>query len=260
MTTHVVRTQRPEERELAAKRAELAELTAEVAQRELELATMEGELRAFEQRYLRMVGGAFVERDALEAQIAEAMNRLHPSDETRQHADEARARATESADARDAVDRAAQSDAFMPSDSLKALFREIAKRVHPDLATRDAERAMRTRMMADANRAYRKSDEARLRAILAEWETSPDTVPGEGTAAELVRTIRQIHQVRVRLDALAQEIAALRGSDLSVLKARVEAEERLGRDLLAQMANDLSLEIRDLRRHLSDLMAPEASS
>jgi DnaJ-class molecular chaperone len=55
---------------------------------------------------------------------------------------------------------------FKPSDDLKRLYREIAKRIHPDLATDDAERAKRNQLMAEVNRAYADGDEARLRAIL----------------------------------------------------------------------------------------------
>gem|GEM_PF-2091162 len=62
-------------------------------------------------------------------------------------------------------------------DVLKTLFRELARRVHPDLATNDGDRERRTRAMAEVNRAYKDSDEAQLRAILGEWEASPDATP-----------------------------------------------------------------------------------
>ena len=73
--------------------------------------------------------------------------------------------------------------------------------------------------MAEINREYADGDEARLRVILSQWETSPDAVTGEGIGAELVRTIRKIHQVEGRLTRIVGEIAELSGSELSVLKA-----------------------------------------
>jgi hypothetical protein len=85
MSSNIIRTQTPEERELAAKNDDLAALKIQLAQRELEFATLRGELRAFEQRYLRIVGVKFAEIDDLEAQIAEALKRRNPGDETARH-------------------------------------------------------------------------------------------------------------------------------------------------------------------------------
>jgi len=51
---------------------------------------------------------------------------------------------------------------FTPSENLKKLYREVAKRVHPDLATEESERQRRHELMAEANRAYAEGDEARL--------------------------------------------------------------------------------------------------
>ncbi len=98
MASNIARTQTPEERELAAKKADLAALEIQLAERELEFATLRVELHAFEQRCLRIVGVKFAEIDDLEAQIAEALNRRNPSDETaRQQAADARTKAAESA-------------------------------------------------------------------------------------------------------------------------------------------------------------------
>jgi hypothetical protein len=261
MASNIARTQTPEERELAAKNADLAALKIQLAQRELDVATLRVELHAFEQRYLRAVGIKFAEVDDLEAQIAEALNRRNPSDETaRQRAAEARTKATESAGVAGAIEQRAKAVDFKPSDDLKRLYWEIAKRIHPDLATDDAERARRNQVMAEVNSAYAESDEARLRAILDEWETSPDAVTGDGVGAELVRTLRQIHQVQARLARIEIEIAALIGSELAVLKARAESEQMNERDLLAQMAEQLDEQIVQLRQKRDGLRPDEASS
>ena len=50
--------------------------------------------------------------------------------------------------------------------SLKKLYREIAKRIHPDLATDEKDRARRHKLMAEANRAYEDGDEARIVQLL----------------------------------------------------------------------------------------------
>src|SRR5262249_4354554 len=138
-----------------------------------------------------------------------------------------------------AIERSTRPLDFTPSDVLKRLYREIAKRIHPDLATNESERAKRNQLMAEANRAYENGDEARLPAILDEWETSPDAITGDSVGAELVRTIRKIHQVQARLARLQIDIAALTRSELAVLKVRADSERTRGSDLLAQMAAQL---------------------
>jgi hypothetical protein len=59
----------------------------------------------------------------------------------------------------------------------------------------------RTRFMAEANRAYQFGDAEALQRILSEYQESADAVDGEGIAAELIRTIRQISVARDRVAA-----------------------------------------------------------
>src|SRR5262249_16519432 len=123
MSSNITRSQTPEERELAAKKAELGALESQLADRELEFATLRAELHAFEQRYIREVGVKFAEIDALEAHITEALSRLNPFDETaRQRAENARATARESAGATAAIERSTRPLDFTPSDVLKRLY------------------------------------------------------------------------------------------------------------------------------------------
>ncbi len=249
MAFSLTRTQTPEERELVAKRAHLASLETQLAQRELDLTTLQMELHAFEWQYVRTVGVKFAEIDDLEARIAEALDAQNPPDDSvHQRAAEARRKAEESARVVGAIEQTIQPVDFKPSEDLKRLYREIAKRIHPDLATHDADRARRNQVMADVNRAYANGDEARLRAILDEWETSPDAVSGDGVGAELVRTIRKIHQVEARLARLEADIAALTGSELYLLKTRADSERVRGCDVLADMAAQLDTQIQHLRR------------
>src|SRR5262249_34747780 len=138
--------QTPEERELEKKRADLGALEVELAQRELELATLRAELQSLEARYFHFVGRLYVELDDLQAQLAEARAR-HDSQNSvlRREASEARTRAAESAEA---VAIAGTEEAnfrdFAPADELKRLYREVAKLLHPDLATDEGERVRRT--------------------------------------------------------------------------------------------------------------------
>lgn len=246
----LTRTETPEERELTKKRAELAALEVQLAEEELDLVTLQAEIRAFEARYLRTVGRLFSELDELRAQVTESEAQRHPDDlDKRRRATESRTQANTSADAVSAA-VVTEDVEFRPGDELKRLYRQVAKLVHPDLATSEDERARRNRMMAEANRAYSQRDEAKLRALLEEWELSPEAVPGDGVGAELVRNIRKIHQVQRRLAVIDSEIANLKHSDIFALKERAETSARSGLDLLVQMAEQLKTEIGRMRQSM----------
>jgi len=171
---------KPEEEELQSKRQELGDLEKRLIERELQLVSLRRELAAFERLYTEKVGIRYAELDDVEAQIAQLIAERDPADvEAQKVAREARARAEES---QAGVTGIVVKDAvrFSPSSSLKNLYREVARRIHPDLAVDELDRARRQRLMADANRAYENGDEARLRVILEEYESSPESVIGEG--------------------------------------------------------------------------------
>jgi DnaJ-class molecular chaperone len=119
---------------------------------------------------------------------------------------------------------------------LKALFRDVAKRIHPDFARDDAARQRRTQLMAQANEAYSRGDAEALQLILDDYDESSESVPGEGIGAELIRIIRQIHQAKKNIAAIEQELAPLRASEIARLRQDVETAQQQGRDLLAELA------------------------
>ncbi|WP_233220775.1 hypothetical protein [Chlorogloea sp. CCALA 695] len=142
---------------------------------------------------------------------------------------------------------------FKPSDSLKKLYRQVAKLIHPDLATDDNERLRRQNLMIEANLAYENQDEERLKAILHGWETSPESIQGEGVVAKLIRTIRQIAQSQMRLKAIGEEIEALEQTDLYQLRNQVITAQEAGSDLLAEMALQVDEQITTAKEQLKEL-------
>lgn len=227
----------PEEEELQRKQRELENLQSELAESELELATLRSELIAFERRYMEVVGSRYAELDALEAQIAESVARSRPTDPSaRQKAESARARARESEEAMGDIGREDSAAGFAPSEELKALYRQAAKELHPDLTSDDDERERRKKAMAELNRAYEECDEERIRQILGQWRSSPEQVRGDDTAAQLVRAIREIAQVHKRLEAIKAEIEELAQGELHRLMKQVQEAVIRGQDLLAEIA------------------------
>lgn len=261
MSKELAKRDTPEERELAQKREELSSLQVLLAQRELDLTTLQAELHAFERRYFRVVGVRYAELDEVEAQIADLLSRSSPQDQDmRQRAAEARGRANESAhESKMVQETAGHAEKFKPSDALKKLYRDVAKSIHPDLATDDDDRVRRQRFMAEANQAYEEGDEVRLRELLREWESSPDAIKGDGVAAELIRVIRKIAQVQERMRIIEVTIDDLQSSDLYRLKSEVESAETEERDLLAEMSSRLDKQIADARKRLAGFAREQSS-
>ena len=258
------RTLRPEDEELARLQAKLASLKDELADRELELATRRRELLDFQFRYLAIVGTRLAEFDRLEAEITALLAARVPSRDAEREAEASAARARESAEALgddpDALRQAASKPKLEIPEDLKKLYRKVAKAVHPDYATDDEDRARRERAMAEANAAYEAGDAERLKAILEDWENSPDAVSGDGTGADLVRVIRAIAAVEARFAALVSEIASCTEGSLAELYVEVGAAEAEGRDLLQEIADDADRRIAAARRRLEGLSIAQAGS
>lgn len=247
--------QTPEDIELKRKQEEFRELEATLAEKELILATLRAELHHFEKRYIRQVGSLYAVLDDLEAQIAEYVVRQHPRNErARNVAEQARFKAQKSAQETNTPDDTlVPGNEFKPSERLKALYRLAVKAIHPDLASNDTDSARRHKAMTLVNEAYEKGDEKRIKAIIDEWEASPELVKGEGTAAELIRAIRRISLIHKRLDSIRSEIDQIQSSSLALLKQKIDAEIAQGRDILKEMAIGIQAEIQEAEARLAQL-------
>jgi hypothetical protein len=136
------------------------------------------------------------------------------------------------------------------NDDAKRLFRQLARRIHPDLAGDPVERERRTNLMVAANYAYEQGDVATLERLLEDWERSPEAVTGSGAAAELERTLRRIAQVEAQVAAIDDELAELEASAMGWLRRRVEKAAREGWDLLAHMVRELDRQISEAQLEL----------
>src|ERR1700678_3744083 len=132
MSGQIIRRLKPEEEELLRKREELAAIRATLAERELELLDYRSQLAGFEGRYLRQVGALYAELDEWKARISELRARLYPFPSANGRAEEAREQARQTYEDNHGI--ASRAKDFTPSPELRSLFREVAKRIHPDLA------------------------------------------------------------------------------------------------------------------------------
>jgi hypothetical protein len=256
MTNELARHQTPEGAEFEEKRKLLESLEGELADSELELATLKGELGAFENEYIQRVVANYAILDDLTAQIAELLASESPEDAVRQEsANEAREQASESAEASGRADPDRPMEPFTPTQTLRDLFKKLAKKYHPDKAETPEQKARYEEIFKEIGRAYHDGDEERMREVERELASSPDEVTGDSIAEQLVRAIRTIAQMRGRIEAIAVVITELAESDLYRLREQVREAEQAGRDLFAEMAAAVDAEIELARARLNELVA-----
>jgi hypothetical protein len=217
MPHHLHREPTATEAELLRRRDELRIAQRTLAEREQILHDLRAQIVSFEGRYMRQVGILYKQLDEWEKKRAElhAANTAPEEDDT--------------LDEPEPVDEPAQREA--PID-LKLLFRELAKRIHPDFAADPADAARRTRLMAQANDAFRREDAAALQRML----NGHDPELARNLEAETARIVTLTAQVRSDIESVDAEIAAVDRSDSAELQRRALTAAREGRDLLAEIA------------------------
>jgi hypothetical protein len=227
----IFRQPAPEEAELLFRRAELSALRATLAAREAELASLHNQLHSFEARYIRQVGVLYVQLDEWERRIAQLQVASESMHETE--------RLLREANLREALKNGlANAEPSGPepqiSLDLRALFREVAKRIHPDFAIDTHDERRRNHLMAQANDALQRRDADLLHRMLNGYD--PSTGHGEPAAIALARTMTQITKVHADILAVDASSDDLRHSEMADLQRRTAIAAQRGSDLLAEMA------------------------
>ena len=242
---------------------ELAQLTQDVAELELELATAQAEVGEFTRRYYELVGRRMVELDALQARLAREQAEREPEDlHANTKARDRQEKAEQSAREGERFARASADEpaVFRPSADVKRLFRQLAQKIHPDRAVDEADRAWRTHLMSEANRAYRAGDEAGLQEVAVLWQEGQDgrhnANEGSTELSPVPALLRQVENMRARLLAIERELQRLFGSKLYELFIAARQARRQGRDLLTEMAEKLDDTLRQLTRQSPPSTAP----
>lgn len=214
-------------------RSRLGELDSALRDRASEVTRAKADLAAFRIRYTQEVGMLHEELDELDRAIAEA----ELGEMSKRLDDEGEPQAAAPTDTEPGT------AARFTSDAVRKLFREVAKTIHPDLASDDLARDRRHTLMIEANRAYALGDEERLRRILHAWENSPEAVQGDDPEAERTRLARRLAQMEEELDGWNREHAELQDAPLWKLKVMVDDAAARGKDLVADMVRRLKRDI-----------------
>jgi hypothetical protein len=219
------------------------DLRDRLAELEVEHATLNAELRAFEAEYLRRVGVIDVQVQELEARILALVYAQSGLDEDGAAADAAEQRFRETTTALKSIPAPAGPP---PTDDLKLLFRDAAKRMHPDLVADEAGRGHAEAFMKRLNSAYAKGDAEAIGNLVRQWESSPyarGAPAGAGPAPALEAAVAHAEQ----------RLASARDSDLARLMEDSLAAAIAGRDLLAELREQAEVDLARARARLAQL-------
>jgi len=241
---------RPEERlERAVRAAEQALIEFEIA-----VETFRVEVENFSRLHHQKLGPMYTRLDELEAEIAETRAARTGDPEDIRRAQEARAQVMPMPgveelfhgwlDSEEGLFPEAEAmltdrpvrppQRVRPSEEARKLFRELARKAHPDLAQDDGERKRREEFITRVNAAYARGDEAVLRELSAEWAAGP--VPPErrpSRSEELYARLEWLSQRKEMLTLVARELEE--SAIGSMLRIASDDPDRLLDDIAEQL-------------------------
>jgi exonuclease VII small subunit len=231
-------------------------LAVEVARRDLieaeaELADRRLDIEAFEFEYEATLGVRLTELERIEAEVAAYLDRikLRRNEQTF---------GTAYRSVEDQYRQTWQTPPSMPAPKkktavsenteaqIKKIYRQLARRYHPDLAADEAERIYRTEMMTAVNDAYAARSLAELMALVQELERhgQTDAFAEKETGVDMVKALEEeLARCQRRLRQIELEMHSLYTHHLVELSTEVKFGKQQGRDILAEMAEEVERRI-----------------
>ncbi|MET7616268.1 J domain-containing protein [Streptomyces sp. NPDC005408] len=255
---------RPEARlEKAVRAAEQALIEFEIA-----LETFRVEVENFSRLHHQKLGPMYARLDELDAQIAEATAARTGDPEDLRKAQEARAMVMPMPGVDELFHDWMDSDGLSPeaaamltdqpvrvpkrvrpSEEARKLYRELARKAHPDLAQDEEERTRRDEFITRVNAAYALGDVALLQELATEWEAGP--VPAEqplSESEELYARLEWLSQRKELLNAVAKEL------EESAIGAMLRMAPDDPDHLLEEIAEQLLAQVAEREAELSKLV------
>jgi vacuolar-type H+-ATPase subunit I/STV1 len=136
-----------------------------------------------------------------------------------------------------------------PSDAARKLYRELARKAHPDLADTETERERRGVFITRVNQAYAAGDEEELRRLTEEWDAGPQHQPSELSESE--ELYARLGWLQERKELLERVAAKLEESAIGqMLTMAPDDPDRL----LEQVAEELLTRVSEKEARLAELV------
>lgn len=240
-------------------RHQLHQVQAEINAAETELVRLEEDLRAFEYEFEANVGYLLELLTRLEEEVNDYLQQIKIM-RTEQTFGEGYRTVEDQYQATWNIPRQ-ETPAKQPSKpppltaaQLKKLYRQLARRYHPDLAVDEADRAYRTGKMSAINDAYKAGSLVEMMALAEETErvgrvgagkmAGSTAVPVPQTEDDLIQTLTQeLDNRRRHLFRVQDALRNFHNRPVVELALEVRFARQQGRDLLAEMAAETQRKI-----------------
>ncbi|MFI1930786.1 J domain-containing protein [Streptomyces sp. NPDC020330] len=126
-----------------------------------------------------------------------------------------------------------------PSEEARKLYRELARKSHPDLAQDEPERQRRDEFIARVNAAYGRGDVDLLQELAAEWAAGPvRPLTPLSESEELYARLEWLSRRKELLTVLAKELED--GAIGSMLRMAPDDPDQLLEDIAEQLLGEVS--------------------
>ncbi|MEV7113950.1 J domain-containing protein [Streptomyces anulatus] len=126
-----------------------------------------------------------------------------------------------------------------PSEEARKLYRELARKAHPDLAQDEPERQRRDEFIARVNAAYGRGDVDLLKELVAEWAAGPvQPLAPLSESEELYARLEWLSRRKELLTVLAKELED--GAIGSMLRMAPDDPDQLLEDIAEQLLGEVS--------------------
>lgn len=234
-------------------RLELDELRVQLGEAEVELNSQLEDVEAFEFRFEAHVGQLLDQLATLESEVNSYLTRIKLMRHEKSFAEqgtsfdpvEEQFRKTWQHDPETAAAKPRPTPPPATQAQLKKIYRELARQFHPDLASDEADRQYRTNKMTIINDAYKAQSMVELMALaeeMAAHQSRQQAVqPPDQEMAQALQ--EEIERCRRQLRVIENELQNLPNRSMVDLALKVKLAQREGRDLLAEMVNELERKI-----------------
>jgi hypothetical protein len=141
------------------------------------------------------------------------------------------------------TDLSTQSQAQLPD--IKAVYRRLARRYHPDLARSDTDRAQANDQMKTINQAYAAGDLPTLMRLAG--MSVPYGVDLKSTASQSAdlpnKSMTELEQAQWKLREVYRQISRLSSLPIVKLSLDVKLARHQGRDLLSEMSGEMQYKV-----------------
>lgn len=243
-------------------RQKLERAKDELIEAEAELAEQEADLASFEQLFDRRVGRLIDELAELDAEVEQYRQELQLQVNRDTFGSdhipvEEQFRQTWNPPGANRSEEGSPAQNDVDDKELKRLYRKLARRYHPDLATDPVERTYRTEKMAALNEAYGVRSLTEMQALAAEPSRrfGQDKQIGQTEDQMLIALQQELNRIELRIRQIRSKMENLHHRDSVELSLQAKLAQRMGRDLLGEMASDLRQRIAQARTKRDGLRA-----